>query len=86
MIYAALEHKIREELKTQFAYFPDLKYKSTQTPTARWVFFYFQGLHLLTITQDKELVANLKQRNSIIIDCLGQGIKKFILENTRLYS
>lgn len=76
MVYAALEHKIREELKTQSAYFPDLKYKPTQTPTARWVFFCFQGLHVLTISQDKELVVNLKERNSIIIDCLGPIYQK----------
>lgn len=76
MVYAALEHKIREELKTQSAYFPDLKYKPTQSPTARWVFFCFQGLHVLTISQDKELVINLKERNSIIIDCLGPIYQK----------
>jgi len=76
MVYAALEHKIREELKAQSAYFPDLKYKPTQTPTARWVFFCFQGLHILTTSQDQELVVNLKERNKIIIDCLGEIYQK----------
>ena len=41
MVYAALEHKIRRELKAQSAYFPDLKYKPCQNPTARWVYFCF---------------------------------------------
>ena len=76
MVYAALEHKIREELKSQSQYFPDLKYKPTQTPTARWVFFCFQGLHVLTISQHQELVVNLKERNRVIIDCLGPIYQK----------
>jgi transposase len=32
----ALEHTIREQLKAQDEYFPDMKKKPTQTPTARW--------------------------------------------------
>ena len=76
MVYAALEHKIREELKAQSTSFPDLKYKPTQTPTARWVFFCFQGLHVLTTSQDQELVVNLKERNRVIIDCLGAIYQK----------
>ncbi len=76
MAYATLEHKIREELKSQSQYFPDLKYKPTQNPTARWVFYCFQGLHVLTISQHQELVVNLKERNKIIIDCLGPIYQK----------
>ncbi|MCP3673473.1 MAG: IS1634 family transposase, partial [Gammaproteobacteria bacterium] len=36
MVYAALEHKMRRELKAQSVYFPNLKYKPCQNPTARW--------------------------------------------------
>ncbi len=35
MVYAALEHKIRQELKEPSVYFPHLKYKPCQNPTAR---------------------------------------------------
>lgn len=76
MVYAALEHKMREELKGQAAYFPDLKYKPTQTPTARWVFFCFQGIHVLSIAQEQSQVVNLKERNRIIIDCMGPIYQK----------
>jgi len=76
MVYAALEHKMRKELKAQSAYFPDLKYKPTQTPTARWVFFCFQGLHVLSISQAQSLVVNLKERNRVIIDCMGPIYQK----------
>jgi transposase len=71
MIYAALEYKIRQELEAQDAYFPDLKYKPGQRPTARWVFLCFQGIDVLTIEGNKELVLNVKERNRTIIDCLG---------------
>lgn len=35
MIYAALEHKIRQELKVKSLFFPDMEYKPSQKPTAR---------------------------------------------------
>ncbi len=35
MVYAALEHKIRHELKQSMPFFPDMKNKPTQSPTAR---------------------------------------------------
>ena len=76
MVYAALEHKIRSELKTQSEYFPDLKYKPTQNPTARWIFLCFQGLHVLTISQQQERVVNLKERNRVIINCMGPIYQK----------
>jgi hypothetical protein len=64
MVYAALEHTIREQLKAQDEYFPDMKRKPTQTPTARWV-------DLLTINEQQTLLLNIKDRQSIIIKILG---------------
>ncbi len=60
MVYAALEHKMRRELKAQSVYFLNLKYKACQNPTARWVFFCFQGIHVLTINSEQELVLNVE--------------------------
>jgi transposase len=71
MVYAALEHKIRHELKAKKLYFPDMKKKPGQSPTARWVFFCFQGIHELTIEGQPKRVLNLQERNLTIIDCLG---------------
>ena len=71
MVYAALEHKIREELRAKAAYFPNLKYKPCQNPTARWVFFCFEGIDILTVSEEQQLVLNIKERNRIIIDCMG---------------
>jgi len=71
MVYAALEHTIREQLKAQDEYFPDMKKKPTQTPTARWVFQCFAGIDLLTINEQQTLLLNIKDRQSIIIKILG---------------
>lgn len=71
MVYAALEHKIREKLKTTESYFPDMKNKPSQNPTARWVFQCFQGIDVLIIDNSKELVLNLMERQKTIILCLG---------------
>ena len=71
MIYAAIEHKIRAELVAQSAYFPNMKYKPAQNPTARWVFQCFQGIDILTVNDKKKLVLNLTKRHKVILDCLG---------------
>ena len=76
MVYAALEHKIRTELSAKEVYFPNLKYKPCQNPTARWVFFCFQGIHILTISEEEQVVLNIKERNRIIIDCMGPTYQK----------
>lgn len=71
MIYAALEHKIREELKTKKLYFPDMKKKPTQRPTARWVFFCFQRIDVLVVDENEQHVVNLQTRHQTILKCLG---------------
>lgn len=71
MVYAALEHKIRQALKAQSVYFPNLKYQPCQNPTARWVFFCFQGVDVLTISDEQQLVLNVEDRHQVIINCMG---------------
>lgn len=71
MVYASLEHQIRKQLKEQDRYFPDMKKKPYQRPTARWVFQCFQGIGVLTIKGKDQVVVNLKERQETIIDCLG---------------
>jgi transposase len=71
MVYSALEHTIREQLKEQKEYFPDMKKKPTQPPTARWVFQCFAGIDLLTINEQQALLLNIKDRQSVITKILG---------------
>ncbi|CBJ82260.1 transposase (fragment) [Xenorhabdus bovienii str. Jollieti] len=45
MVYAALEHKIRRELKKSVPFFPDMRNKRTQSPAAREVFLIIEGIN-----------------------------------------
>jgi transposase len=47
LVYAALAYRIRQTLKAHQATFPNQKGQPVQNPTARWVFQYFVGIHLL---------------------------------------
>ena len=76
MVYAALEHRIRKELKAQDEYFPDMKKKPTQNPTARWVFQCFAGVDVLTVNEAQTLILNIKDRQSVIIKILGPLYQK----------
>ena len=49
LVYAASQHRIRHELQRQSRFFPDMKRKPYQNPTARWVFFCFQGINVLLV-------------------------------------
>jgi transposase len=49
LVHAALEYRIRQALKEHGATFPNQKGQPVQNPTARWVFQYFVGLHVLLI-------------------------------------
>lgn len=71
MVYAAIQHRIRQELKKQSRVFPDQKKKPCQNPTTRWVFFCFQGLSVLTVNNQEEHVIGLKERQWTIIQILG---------------
>ena len=72
MIFAALEHVIRRELVAKEMFFPDMKKKPTQKPTAKWVFWCFIGVHELNIDAEAKVVINITPRQRIILDCLGE--------------
>jgi len=70
LVYAALEWRIREGLSQQGQYFLDQKGQSTQRPSARWVFQYFVGIHLLLMAQ-QQLVLNLNEQHRVILRVMG---------------
>lgn len=76
MVYAALEHLIRQTLTETNAFFPDMKKKDTQRPTARWVFLCFQGIDVLTVDKEHTFILNIKERQEIVIDCLGEPYRQ----------
>jgi transposase len=71
LVYAALEYRIRTALKTHGATFPDQKGKPTQTPTARWVFHYFVGIHVLFLPHQWPIVINLTAEHQHLLQLLG---------------
>ena len=77
MVYAGIEHLIRQRLAETNAFFPDMKKKPTQRPTARWVFFCFQGISVLIIDKTATVVTNIVDRQKIILDCLGKPYWEF---------
>ena len=76
MVYAALEHLIRKTLAEKKCYFPDMKNKPSQKPTARWVFQCFDGISIIYPLEGSPIVTNLEDRNRTILNCLGESVWK----------
>ena len=71
-VYAALEYRIRTVLKEQEATFPDQKGKRIPNPTARWVFHYFVGMHVLYIPEQGLMMLNLTDEHQHLLQRLGK--------------
>jgi transposase len=73
LVYAALEYRIRNALKDSDATFPNQKGHPIQHPTARWVFHYFVGIHLLLLPDLMQWprVLNLDDEHRKLLRLLG---------------
>jgi transposase len=74
LVYAALEHRIRQTLAEHDESVPDQKGKPTRRPSAKWVFELFMDVHLLTITAEKSirrLVLNLREELKRLLELMG---------------
>jgi len=71
LVYAALEYRIRGALNAHDTTFPDQKDEASIAPSARWVFQYFSGIHVLTIIQMQVLVLNLNEHHMTLLKMLG---------------
>jgi transposase len=77
LVYAALEYRIRKALKDHEATFPNQKGQPIQNPTARWVFQYFVGIHLLRIPGEGAFVLNLRDQPQQLLRLLGRSYEAF---------
>jgi transposase len=77
LVYAALEYRIRQTIRDHEATFPNQKGQPIQNPTARWVFQYFGGIHLLMRPGKWPLVLNLNETHEHLLRLLGQPYKAF---------
>lgn len=78
MVYAGLEYTIRKELKAQDKSFPNQLGKPVQYPTTRWIFECFMEIQMVMISQlNQNVIANLKERNIMLLDLLGERYWRF---------
>ena len=77
LVYAALEYRIRKTLKAHQATFPNQKGQPVQNPTARWVFQYFVGIHLLRVPGQGAFVLNLNDQHQRLLRLLGRSYEAF---------
>ncbi len=77
LVYAALEYRIRRALRAHGATFPNQTGKRIHNPTARWVFHYFRGIHLLCQVGQWPLVLNLTEEHGNLLKLLGQPYMQY---------
>ena len=77
LVYAALEYRMRKTLKDHGATFPNHKGKPVQNPTARWVFHYFVGIHVLLMPREWPLVLNLTEEHQHLLRLPGKSYEWF---------
>lgn len=76
LVYAALEYRIRQSLLKAGQPFPNQVGRMIYNPTARWVFQFFTGIHLLVIGQMQTLILNLNQYHHVLLKLLGDRYEK----------
>ena len=85
LVYTALEHTIRNTLKTSEQAFVDQKGKPTRKPTARWVFQCFEGIQLLDIDKStQKIILNLNEQHRLIVTLLGRAYEKIYFLGNRV--
>jgi transposase len=77
LVYAALEYRIRQALQGHDATFPNQQGQRVQNPTARWVFHYFVGIHLLITPGQWPVVLNLTDEHRNLLQLLGKPYMAF---------
>ena len=81
LVYATLEHRIRQSLKTASESFPNQKGQNIENPTEQRVFQFFSGIHVLIIQQMQEIVLNMNYYHILLLELLGEEYKKLYSES-----
>lgn len=72
LVYGALEYRIRQSLQQQQKTFPTQLGTTTTKPTARWVFQFFAGIHVLVCDSWREVVLNCNESHHLLLSLLGE--------------
>lgn len=76
LVFGALEYRIRQTLTKNKQSLPSQIGTTTAKPTARWVFQYFAGIHVLLINNSSEVVLNCNEYHHQLIHLLGKRYVK----------
>lgn len=77
-VYAAIEHRVRQQLQENDLTFPNQLGKKVKNPTTRWIFQTFSNINLFhNKTDNSTIIVNLKPNNVFIIKLLGENYKKY---------
>jgi transposase len=78
LVYNLGQRQLRISLKTQKATVKNQLNKPTESPTLRWIFQCFQGIHFL-ITQGIQRILNLTEERCRILQFLPNSCQKYYL-------
>lgn len=83
LIYALAERKLRLRLSEEGQSLPNQVGKDTQTPTMRWIFQLFEGIDLLIVRRNDQVlsrqVLNLRKEHLTVIHLLGPPVENCYL-------
>ena len=72
LIYGALEYRVRQALQQHQQTFPTQLGTTTAKPTARWMFQFFAGIHVLLIDSCREVILNCNEYHHQLLNLLGE--------------
>lgn len=79
LVYSLAERKLRQQLAETRETIRNQVGKPTQTPTMRWIFQVFEGIDLLIVRQNGQVVArqvlNLQQEHLTVLKLLGPPVQ-----------
>ncbi|CDN16067.1 conserved hypothetical protein [Richelia intracellularis] len=78
LVYNLGQRQLRNTLKRIKTGIKNKLGKLTMTPTLRWVFQCFQGIHLLTL-DDVNQIVNFTSSRHFILSCLPSSCRKYYL-------
>ncbi|MFM6374235.1 MAG: IS1634 family transposase [Microcystis panniformis] len=80
LVYNLGQRELRNELKRLKTGVKNQLNKLTSSPTLRWIFQCFQGIHLVTLTGVKQIV-NLTEERRFILNFLPSSCQKYYLSS-----
>jgi transposase len=78
MVYNLGQRELRKSLKRSHTGVNNQVGKLTDSPTLRWIFQCFQGIHLLKVNSN-QMVVNLTSERSYILEFLPTSVQKYYL-------